>query len=309
MGTQLQEVTEWVMGSRELFVAQKPPQGIEFEREAAYAVQLLQASDYLTKTAYADGQSLVDAVTNIAAIGISLNPATKQAYLVPRKVNGKARVILDISYRGLADLATQGGAIQWVQAKLVHEADYYEPGEFGHPPVHKYSPYATLNVRGPLVGVYCIAKTAQGDYLVHEMPIDDVWSIRQRSESYKSYLGDKSKKTPWVTDEKEMVRKTVVKQASKLWPKCEALNRAINYLDTAGGEGIDLASNEPAPQPQGLPEYADAQLEKNLPSWRDLVAKGKRSVEDIVASVSSKARLSADQIRRINNLKPIDMES
>lgn len=308
MNNQLQAVTEWVMGSRELFLAQKPPTGIEFDREAGYAVQLLQASDYLTKAAYSDGQSLVDAVTNIAAIGISLNPAKKQAYLVPRKIGSKLKVVLDISYRGMADLAVQGGAIQWVQAKLVHAADRYVPGEFGHPPLHEYQAFAKRETRGDLVGVYCVAKTSQGDYLVHEMPIDDVWSIRNRSESWKAHVADKSKSTPWLTDEGEMVKKTAIKQASKLWPKCDALNRAINYLDTAGGEGIELASNE-LQDPQGLPEYSDEQLEKNLPSWRKLIEAGRKSPEDIVATVASKARLSADQIRRINNLKPIEMEA
>lgn len=35
-----------------------------------------------------------------------------------------------------------------------------------------------------------------------------------------------------------MCRKTVVKRASKYWPKVDRLNSAIEYLNTDGGEGI-----------------------------------------------------------------------
>ncbi len=311
MSNQLQTVTEWVMGCRETFTSFKPAPEINFDREAGFAIQLLQSSEYLTRVAHENGQSLADAVNNVAAIGISLNPAKKQAYLVPRKVNNRLQVILDISYRGMADLAVSGGSLQWVQAKVVRKADSYKPMGYDKPPVHEYEAYAPEEERGPVVGVYTVAKTTQGDYLTHEMTIADVYGIRARSESFKAYLADNKKKTPWVTDEIEMIKKTCVKQASKLWPRCDALHRAINYMDTAGGEGIDLGgpTTSEATAPTGLPEYSEAEFEKNLPAWRKVIEKGRRTPEDVIATVASKARLSADQIRRINNLKPIDMET
>lgn len=311
MSNQLEVVTSWVMECRDTFASYKPAPEINFDREAGFAVQLLRANDYLTKIAHSNGQSLVDAVNNVAAIGISLNPAKKQAYLVPRKVNGRVQVVLDISYRGMADLAVQGGFVKWVQCKIVRAADTYRPAEIGQLPLHEYDPFAPEQDRGLIRGVYCVVKTAEGDYLTHEMPIADVFDIRARSESYKAYLADNSKKTPWVTDEGEMIRKTCVKQASKLWPRCDALQRAINYLDTSGGEGIELAHQaraEPT-EPAVLPEYSEQDFEKNLPAWKKVIANGRRSPEDVIATVASKARLSADQIRRINNLKPIDMEA
>ncbi|MDO9252572.1 MAG: recombinase RecT [Hydrogenophaga sp.] len=639
MSNQLEVVTGWVLGCRDTFTSFKPAPEINFDREAGFAIQLLQASKYLTDTAYANSQSLVDAVTNIAAIGISLNPAKKQAYLVPRKVGGRVQIILDISYRGMADLAVGGGSLQWVQAKVVRLSDSYEPQGYDRPPEHKYEAFAPEEQRGPIVGVYVVAKTEHGDYLTHEMTIADVHSIRARSESFKAYLSDKSKKTPWVTDEGEMIKKglalstpiptpggwttmgelsvgdvvfdkdglptqvtdvsevkcipcfkvtfsggesiicddehrwlakaggsdlckkpysvktvnelltakeaglsvvipvqgelktpladlpidpyllgywlgngttgrssvtchiddvdhikqaveaagykvgavrrdsrskacsigitdgflmdlrsagllenkhvpaaylrasthqrlallrglvdsdghidkargrthfkstlksladavyelacslgespnmnsrtqkgygvealshavvwkssvvcatlprkvtqirprklakyrsiksierietvptrciavesdsktylagrwmaithnTAVKQASKLWPRCDALNKAINYMDTTAGEGIQLSDNQPAgPQePAGLPEYSEEDFAKNLPAWRKVIESGRRTPEDVIATVASRAQLSADQIRRINNLKPIEME-
>ncbi|EOK6706430.1 recombinase RecT, partial [Escherichia coli] len=74
-------------------------------------------NDFLAKTAQANLPSARNAIINVAAIGITLNPSSKLAYLVPR---GGA-VCLDISYMGLLHLAQVTGAIQWGQCKLVYE--------------------------------------------------------------------------------------------------------------------------------------------------------------------------------------------
>ena len=89
---------------------------INFEREAGFAIQQLGKNDYMMKAAQNNRQAVVDAVTNVAAIGISLNPAKKQAYLVPRD----NKICLDISYMGLMDLAQATGAVKWAQAALVY---------------------------------------------------------------------------------------------------------------------------------------------------------------------------------------------
>src|ERR1700710_379060 len=79
---------------------------INFAREAEFAIQVVCGNDYMREIAVKNPQSLKDAVTNISAIGISLNPAKKQAYLVPRK----GGITLMISYMGLLDLAIQSGS-------------------------------------------------------------------------------------------------------------------------------------------------------------------------------------------------------
>ncbi|WP_242658629.1 hypothetical protein [Cronobacter sakazakii] len=44
-------------------------------------------------------------------------------------------------------------------------------------------------------------------YLTHTMRIEDIYSIRDRSEAWKKYKTDNSKKCPWVTDEEQMMLK------------------------------------------------------------------------------------------------------
>src|SRR5450830_6548 len=224
-------ITQDIYGARNQFANVLTDRSLNFEREAEFAIQVITSSEYATKIAVQNRQSVVNAITNIAAIGISLNPAKKQAYLVPR--DGK--ICLDISYIGLMDLAMATGAIRWAQAELVYTADSFALNGFDKPPTHSYKPFA--KDRGEAVGVYVVVKTADGDYLTETMSIDDVNAIRDRSSAWKAWISKKSS-CPWVTDPGEMMKKTVVKRGYKYWPKTERLEQAIHHLNTDGGEGL-----------------------------------------------------------------------
>lgn len=227
--TPLQTVEALVWNTEPAFAAALCDKSISFQREAEFAMQIMRENDYLVTCAKNNPQSVIDAVTNIAAIGISLNPAKKHAYLVPRK----GKVCLDIGYMGLMDLAIQSGSIRWAQAVLVHATDRFTVAGVDRPPVHERDPFA--KDRGEIVGVYVVAKTIDGDYLTETMTKADIDGIMNRSEAVK-----KDKHTPWKTDYGEMAKKTVVKRAQKYWPKTDRLEKAVHYMDTDGGEGIVL---------------------------------------------------------------------
>lgn len=216
---------------------------INFEREAEFAMQIMEKSSYVLNTAMSNRSSLVAAVKNVAAIGISLNPARKQAYLVPR---GGA-ICLDLSYMGLLDLAIASGSIRWGQAELVREKDTFKLHGFGNLPTHDYDPFDTD--RGDWKGVYVVVKTADGDYLTTTMTRDEVLAIRDRSDAWKAFMNKKTKSCPWSTDEAEMAKKTVIKRASKLWPKTDRLDHAIHHLNTDGGEGLVDINEPPSKEP------------------------------------------------------------
>lgn len=237
MNTAIATISQDIYGARDAFASVLTDRSLNFEREAEFAIQTIQANDYSTKLAMGNRQSVVNAVTNIAAIGISLNPAKKQAYLVPR--DGK--ICLDISYIGLMDLAMASGAIRWGQAKLVHTNDRFELNGFDKQPTHTFNPFS--KDRGEVVGVYVVVKTSDGDYLTETMSIDEVNAIRDRSSAWKAWISKKSS-CPWVTDPGEMAKKTCVKRAYKFWPKTERLEQAIHYLNTDGNEGLALAAND-----------------------------------------------------------------
>ena len=223
---------------------------INFDREAQFATQVIESNDYLYKVAMQNKPSIIAAVNNVAAIGISLNPAQKLAYLVPRKVNKVQSVCLDISYMGLMHLAQITRAIKWGQAEIVYSNDTFTLKGIDQPPEHHFNPFNTD--RGDIIGCYVVVKTDTDDYLTHSMPIADIFAIRDRSESWKARKAKEDKgewapQSPWATDEKEMIKKTVVKQASKYWPRRERLDSAVHYLNDVSNEGIKFEEKDVTP--------------------------------------------------------------
>lgn len=211
-----QALVEFIGKAEERF--KNAPIWMRFEQEQSFAIQQLTANDFLYKTAAANPASLLSAMSNVASIGLSLNPAKKQAYLVPRK----GVVCLDPSYMGMCDLAIQSGSIVFVQAKTVHAEDVYVNNGIDAMPTHSYQAFKD---RGEIVGFYCVAKTSAGDYLTTEMSKEKVDGIMARSEAAKANKG------PWITDYEEMAKKSVVRQAFKLWPKTDTLERLAMAVD------------------------------------------------------------------------------
>jgi recombination protein RecT len=241
------EILQLVNSQKDNFVKVCSDDSIEFDREASFALQIINGNDYLTSTALRNKASLQAAITNVAAIGISLNPASKQAYLVPR--DGK--VCLDISYMGIMHLAQQTGAIKWGQAVIVRANDQFTLNGIDEPPEHKFNPFDDMTKRGEIIGVYVVVKTDTNDYLTHAMPISKVYEIRDRSVAWKSHLA-KGTSCPWVTDNEEMAKKTCVKQAAKYWPRRDRLDAAVHYVNVEGEEGLASIAEEKEVQGEKL---------------------------------------------------------
>ncbi|MEL6095871.1 recombinase RecT [Stenotrophomonas maltophilia] len=238
---QIVTIEDSVYGTKDSFASVLSDRSINFDREAEFALQTLYSNDYAMKIAMQNRSSVIAAVVNIAAIGISLNPAKKQAYLVPR--DGK--ICLDISYMGLLDLAIESGSIRWGQAKLVYEKDLFELVGIDQQPIHKHAPFS--RDRGEVIGAYVVVKTPEGDYLTECMDREDIDRIMGRSQSVRA-----GKSSPWKTDWHEMARKTVVKRGYKYWPKTDRMDKAIHHLNTDGGEGLAVLSGQQVQQ-QALP--------------------------------------------------------
>ena len=286
---------------RDTFQSRLSNKSLNFEIEAGFAVQQLEANDYLLKVALNNRQSVINAVTNVAAIGISLNPARKQAYLVPRD----QKVFLDISYIGLTDLATQSGSIVWAKAELVCEGDSFTMGEPGSMPKHAFNPFS--KDRGDVVGAYVVAKTPGGEYLCEAMSIGDIHAIRDRSSAWRAYKS-KGVSCPWVTDPGEMCKKTVIKRASKLWPKNERLNMAIQHLNVELDEGIEFQSQSRS----GGAELANKALDERRAKIRtEIISKlkaiasteGEQSLNEKIGLLNKSQRsLIEDEIPELQSL-------
>lgn len=50
-----------------------------------------------------------------------------------------------------------------------------------------------------------------------------------------------------------------------------------------------------------LPLYSEADFSANLPKWWDIIASGKKSADDLIATLQTRARFTADQLQEIRN--------
>jgi len=227
------------------------PKHIRFDNEKGFAIQILQNNAYLMKVATENPNSLQQAFTNIAAIGLSLNPAKKQAYLIARTVktpNGQfvSKIFIEPSYVGLCDLCTMSGTIDWLQSGVVYANDSFMDNGPGNRPTHQYNAFS--KERGEFAGVYCTAKTVKGDYLTTIMTAEEVIGIRERSEAVKAFRGPNPKGNggPWLTDFEEMAKKSVVRRAYKMLPKTAESERMDNAVMLSNeNEGFDALVSSP----------------------------------------------------------------
>jgi recombination protein RecT len=201
--------------------------------EIMFAMQVLRGNDLLQK---ADPQSIKNAVVNVALTGTTLNPAKAMAYLVPR--DGKC--CLDISYRGLANIAMDSGSVKHLAPKLVytfdkftyqevdgethivHEKNFMPPEEFCKGP-EKFWDF--------LVCGYVVAILHDGTKIITE-PLPK-WKLEKAMKTSKTSSG----KTPWRTHPDEMCLKTLIKHAYKLLPQTDRMAEAVAVLNEH--EGLD----------------------------------------------------------------------
>lgn len=208
---------------------------VNYERESVFAMQALMKTDFSMQTANKNPMSVHLAMVNVASTGLTLNPAYGYAYLVPRD----GAIYLDISYKGLLKIATDTGAIRWGRAELVYDGDEFIYNGPAKEPEHRSHPFKRKD-DDQVIGVYCIAKTSDGDILTEVMDINELEKIRGKSMAYA-----KKKSGPWLEWFGEMARKAVIKRAQKTWPHTERAEKLMEAIEVAnaGEGGYDLEAD------------------------------------------------------------------
>lgn len=200
-----------------------------WEREKAYALQHFRKNTYLQK---ASVHSTLEAIINVANTGLSLNPALKLAYLVPRYTSGQVEVVLEPSYQGLVKLITDTGSAKNVYAHVVFDGDIFEE-TLGTSVEIKHVPKRQSNT---VILVYAVAVLHDGTMQIEVMTAEEVNEIRDKSESYKSFKAGKAKSAIWNDHYNEMARKTVIKRLCKYLPKTDQWDKLGNAIQLADSD-------------------------------------------------------------------------
>ena len=139
---------------------------------------------------------------------------------------------------------------------------------------------------------------------------------RTRPTSITEYLDECKRSTdPWRNMPRRMLRHKALMQCARVafgfafYDDEEAQVAAGTVIDAATGEVIQAARRGPQASGnveevrQALPAYAAADFEKNLPAWTKLVASGKKTAPDLLATLSTKAVFSEEQKAQLLSLK------
>jgi recombination protein RecT len=226
---------------------------MNFNREAGFAIQLLMNNPALMNC---EAETVKHAIVNVALTGITLNPALKYAYLIPRK----NKCVLDISYIGMIKILTDAGAVKSVDAGVIYSNDKFDYRK-GSDPYFKHVP--TLVNRGKKIGAYAIAFLRDGGFQFEVMGMPELMEVRATSESYSNEKGRQY--SPWVKWEDEMLKKTVLKRLFKLLPKThfsEQLIAAISHDYTTESEDLKPQEDKYADM---FDEVEEAEVVKDPP--------------------------------------------
>lgn len=218
------------------------------KKEISFAIQSINRSAQLQKCSK---ESLMQAVLNVSNVGLTLNPAAKEAYLIPRysSITRSMEATLDPSYIGLVKLLTDTGSVKSMVCQLVHRGDRFELDLANNLSPVSHRPELNSNNRGEVIGVYALATLSDNTRQVEWMDIEEVNSIRDRSETYKAFKSGKIQSCTWASDYGEMTRKTVIKRIYKYLPRSEKAAILDNAIDldnqdyTASEKQIELLEN------------------------------------------------------------------
>lgn len=218
--------------------------GMDVERiesETSHALQILNnpKNSFLAKCSK---DSILKSIVNIAQVGLTLNPISKEAYLIPRynSYSKGYECCLEPSYIGLVKLLTDAGSVTSIQTNLVYENDEFSiiyglKTDFRHVPV-------TKGERGIITGVYSVATLKTGEKQFEYVSREDIEVVRAHSESYKAWEKDNSKPCVWIEYEGEMFRKACLKRIQKYLPRTEQMKHVDYAMDLTNKDYIPSAA-------------------------------------------------------------------
>lgn len=209
----------------------------------------------------------------VVANQYGLNPWTKEIYAFPDKKNGIVPVV---------------GVDGW--ARIINDSADFDGMEFSQSDEMVRMPDAKCDA--PAWIECAMYRKGRSRPVVIREYLDEAYREPFKGQ-YGAVIG------PWQTHPKRFLRHKAMIQCARLafgfggiYDHDEAERIAEKDMGAA-----EVVSSRPAPatQPAALPDYADADLHKNIGSWASAMQSGKTTPERVIATVGSKYVLSEAQ--------------
>lgn len=251
-------------------------------------------------------ESLMNSIMQCAQVG--LEPILGRAHLIPYRNNKKPGKPLECQfqpgYQGLVDLAERSGKIETVKAHVVYEYDDFEI-EYGLNERLVHRPKMDGN-RGKPIGAYTVWTRKTGAKTYSFMLLGDIYrDFRSKSVAYNYAVRDKRTDTPWIENEPEMLKKSMVKRHSKLEPASVDFMEAVemdNMADIGQQSQVALLNNltdidmsEDSQTRANIAQF-DATIPKdiNLKSLATFLAKASETFEKSIDDIKAEATTDFD---------------
>lgn len=204
--------------------------------------------------------SIVAAVVQSAELGLDPSPKLGQVWFIPRR----GRCEMQIGYKGILKKAYECERILSVDAVLVREGDEYRITRGTNPSVH----HVQSDNRGKFVALYFVARLTPADgnvWKVDDMPLEEAYAIRDRSDGWRAFKAGRTKSNPWQTDEGEMLRKTMLIRGLKQCPISDSFRAALE-ADADDMRAARREAQEPSKRVQDMKDklrapVVDAEIE------------------------------------------------
>lgn len=215
-------------------IARALPKHITPDRMSRIALTALRSTPDLGKCTPA---SFLGSVVSAAQLGLEVNTALGQAYLIPYRNKGVLECQLQIGYLGMLDLARRSGEVSSIYAEVVYQGDTFE-WTLGLDRTIKHVPSQELDrEEQPVTHVYAVAKLRSGDAVFVVLTKSQVEKYRKRG---------KGAQPAWSTDWEAMARKTAIRRLFTWIPRSAEMARA-QVLDEAPEIGrVQVVDFDPA---------------------------------------------------------------
>lgn len=189
---------------------------VVFSQEAEFARQIFSrearkpaAKAFLFKCSQ---ESVYNAISQVASIGLSLNPKLQHAHLIPRFITDSGwECTLDLGYRGIVKLGVDAGVITHVNSDNIYlhdieEGNFRYNGPTQEPSFTGINPFDKRRFGKQSEGVVTIAHLKDGGIITSYISRSELDNIASKGGPV------------WNAYRDEMEKKTGLKRNSKVWP-------------------------------------------------------------------------------------------
>lgn len=239
-----------------------------------------------------DPKSIAASIMTAGQLG--LEPGVNgQGYLIPYKTT----CTFVPGWKGLVDLVSRSGRGTVYTGVIFKDQEYtFLDGARRDLVIHNET---DLDDPDDITHAYAIGWVKDA-----AMPIIELWTV-EKIRKHRDKYNKVGAKHYSFRDWEMYARKIPLLQVLKYMPQSIEMSNAIAVSHASeSGRAVTIENgivldNNPEPQDEQQQCYSDDDFARNFPSWKKMIAEGKKTPQQVIATANSKAPLTQDQQLKI----------